>query len=499
MPFFAQSRSRLKRGKSPKMDAADGHDGQDSSEVVCPRDHAAVKIQSMWRGKRERRAFSRRRARKQPFGFYTHTLGLTYVPQTKRESAQEDMPWKKRAYLLFDDPGSSNAAYFLSLFCVLMIMFSILGATLETVFDIYYRHREAFMIMEMLCTLVFSFEYGIRLFVCNEGGLSKCQFVLAPMNIVDLLAVTPFYVDVVMGLVGTADSPALKAFRVVRLVRVFRILKLGRYASGMILMATALRNSSQAISVLVFLLCMGVVLFSSAVFYAEKLSCPGRDDMSDNQILEYTVECAEDFNRGRSPTYGLCCTEYGSPNDFPSVLSACWWAMVTMTTVGYGDVYPRTFLGKCVGFVAMLVGMLLVALPVAIVGQKFQDVYESHDLSEAKHRAAARMKIPQSSWTLQPTSNVIQRLRDFKIKDRALAGCITDVTACLEEVWEQREQLRRLNQLKVEKHEGISELMLSVLGGIESPPSPDSKSLESRPLPSPKSRTSSHSAQASPR
>merc|ERR1711881_696010 len=75
---------------------------------------------------------------------------------------------------------------------------------------------------------------------------------------------------------------------------------------------------------------------------------------------------------------GLCCDEFDSPNDFRSIIDAFWWSFVTMTTVGFGDVYPRTWLGKVVGTFSMLSGILIIALPVAIVGRKFQEIYESY-------------------------------------------------------------------------------------------------------------------------
>merc|ERR1740138_1348029 len=104
-----------------------------------------------------------------------------------------------------------------------------------------------------------------------------------------------------------------------------------------------------------------------------------------------------------------------------------------MTSVGYGEVYPKTGLGKGVGVVAMLVGMVLIALPVAIVGQKFQDVYESNDLEEAKFRAAARMHVSGEVWSLVPSSDIIRRLRKLKVRDPDLAASVQDLISGLEE------------------------------------------------------------------
>jgi len=231
----------------------------------------------------------------------------------------------------------------------------------------------------------------------------------------------------------------------------------------------ALRNSTQAISVLVFLLCMGVVLFSSALFYAEKMSCPDVIAMSPVDIAEYTRQCEDRYHRGISPSFGLCCSidDDPAPLDFPSIIAASWWSMVTMTTVGYGEIYPRTALGKCVGCIAMLVGMVLIALPVAIVGQKFQDVYESHDLDDARNRAAARMKVSGEVWTLQPPSDVLSRLRSLKPQDAALASAVSDMAGALEEVWEERERLARECKNEMEKQKEIHQNLAQLLQGME--------------------------------
>merc|ERR1719272_1153217 len=138
-----------------------------------------------------------------------------------------------------------------------------------------------------------------------------------------------------------------------------------------------------------------------------------------------------------------------------------------MTSVGYGEVYPRTTLGKFVGFVAMLAGMVLIALPVAIVGQKFQDVYDNHDLDEAKRRAALRMKVLGEVWSLVPSSDVVPSLRKVKMKDQELADSVTDLCSYLEEVWEQREQLMRERKYEFERQEEINFKSTQLLSGME--------------------------------
>merc|ERR550514_1476909 len=116
----------------------------------------------------------------------------------------------------------------------------------------------------------------------------------------------------------------------------------------------------QALSVLAFFLCIGVVLFSSLMYYAERLMWPNYDI--------------------------ICCTEHGAAEDFPDIIETFWWSIVTMTTVGFGDQYPRTTQGRIVGVCCMLCGIILISLPVAIVGSKFQEAYE--DMEDAQFAEA---------------------------------------------------------------------------------------------------------------
>lgn len=95
------------------------------------------------------------------------------------------------------------------------------------------------------------------------------------------------------------------------------------------------------------------------------------------------MECYKSSD-GWSQNYGLCCDEHDSPNDFPSIMEGFWWCIVTMTTVGFGEVYPKSTGGKLVGILTMLAGLLLISLPVAIVGRKFQEVYEDHFHNQEK-------------------------------------------------------------------------------------------------------------------
>ena len=184
----------------------------------------------------------------------------------------------------------------------------------------------------------------------------RAAFFRNAMNVIDLVAIMPYFVALGAQMVdddrGSSDSPAaataagtagsgtqaesLAVLRVVRLVRVFRIFKLSRHSKGLQILGQTIRASMRELGLLIFFLFICVVLFSSAVFFAEA-------DVTD--------------------TY------------FRSIPDAFWWAVVTMTTVGYGDMRPISPLGKLVGSLCAIAGVLTIALPVPVIVSNFNYFY----------------------------------------------------------------------------------------------------------------------------
>lgn len=309
-------------------------------------------------------------------------------------------------YSCLEEPKPNQpVATSISLLLFSTIVFSITCMVLETMPELYGKITEKnWYDAEVACTIVFTTEYVVRLLTCDVLGGTRAKFMVQPMNLCDMLAILPFYLQLLLASSGGAntDASVLRIFRMIRMVRLFRIMKLARYSSSIRLMAIALVNSLRALWVLVFFLILGVVLFSSAIYYSEKFSCPSRKDLHalPGAMEKYVLECADDFYSGVSPSYGLCCDEWESPLDFPSIPDAFWWSIVTMTTVGYGDVYPRTSMGKVTATFTFLSGILLIALPVAIVGRKFTDVYDAH--TEAKTKSEEE-KAERDAASSQPS------------------------------------------------------------------------------------------------
>ncbi|XP_007242739.2 potassium voltage-gated channel subfamily A member 2-like [Astyanax mexicanus] len=208
---------------------------------------------------------------------------------------------------------------------------------------------DPFFVVETLCIVWFSFELLVRFFACP----SKATFSKNIMNIIDIVAIIPYFITLGTELAerqqgngGGQQAMSLAILRVIRLVRVFRIFKLSRHSKGLQILGQTLKASMRELGLLIFFLFIGVILFSSAVYFAE----------------------ADDPDSG-----------------FNSIPDAFWWAVVTMTTVGYGDMHPVTIGGKIVGSLCAIAGVLTIALPVPVIVSNFNYFY--HRETEGEEQA----------------------------------------------------------------------------------------------------------------
>lgn len=280
--------------------------------------------------------------------------------------------FQKQVWLLFEYPESSGPARIIAIISVMVILISIVSFCLETL-PIFHSDEEEmhkvpipgsnvttiytsnyftdpFFILETLCIIWFSFEFLVRFFACP----SKASFFVNIMNMIDVVAIIPYFITLGTELAekGAEDVPqgqqamSLAILRVIRLVRVFRIFKLSRHSKGLQILGQTLKASMRELGLLIFFLFIGVILFSSAVYFAEA-------DEPESQ--------------------------------FYSIPDAFWWAVVTMTTVGYGDMVPTTIGGKIVGSLCAIAGVLTIALPVPVIVSNFNYFY--HRETEGEEQA----------------------------------------------------------------------------------------------------------------
>ncbi|RWS08467.1 potassium voltage-gated channel protein Shaker-like protein, partial [Dinothrombium tinctorium] len=269
---------------------------------------------------------------------------------------------QKKLWLLCEHPESSYSARVVAIISVVVIVISIVIFCLETlprfkhykilkvgknetriVEDEVPSITDPFFIIESLCIVWFTMELITR-FLTSP---SKLDFVKDVMNAIDLMAIVPYFITLATmaakdpegeesKAIAEKQGASLAVLRVIRLVRVFRIFKLSRHSKGLQILGMTLKASLRELGLLMFFLLIGVILFSSAIYYAEA---------------------------GSERSY------------FKSIPDAFWWAVVTMTTVGYGDMVPHDFWGKIVGSLCAIAGVLTLSLPVPVIVSNFNYFY----------------------------------------------------------------------------------------------------------------------------
>ncbi|XP_054480708.1 shaker-related potassium channel tsha2-like [Anoplopoma fimbria] len=280
-----------------------------------------------------------------------------FIKEEERPLPQNE--FQRQVWLLFEYPESSGPARAIAIVSVLVILISIVIFCLETLPEFREEARsfeeqpagngtgtgttkkpnpftDPFFIVETLCIIWFSFELLVRFLACP----SKPAFFKNIMNTIDIVAIMPYFITLGLELAehqgNGQQAMSLAILRVIRLVRVFRIFKLSRHSKGLQILGQTLKASMRELGLLIFFLFIGVILFSSAVYFAET------DD----------------------PESG-----------FSSIPDAFWWAVVSMTTVGYGDMCPVTIGGKIVGSLCAIAGVLTIALPVPVIVSNFNYFY----------------------------------------------------------------------------------------------------------------------------
>lgn len=237
---------------------------------------------------------------------------------------------KKQIYDALElNENSGRLAVVLNILIIVLIIASVASVIIESITN--FATIEIFLVIELFSVIVFTIEYILRLWSCTEDKnfsrpvIGRIKYALSPLAIIDLLAILPFYLPYLVNV-------DLRVLRLLRLLRLFRLFKLTRYTRSFNLLKRVLIREKEALIITFFILLLVVIISSSLMYFAEK----------DVQ-----------------------------PDAFVSIPHSMWWAVASLTTVGYGDIYPISPIGKLMASVIAILGIGFVALPTGILSSGY--------------------------------------------------------------------------------------------------------------------------------
>lgn len=240
--------------------------------------------------------------------------------------------FRKRIHqILQEQQLGDRLAKWINGFLIGLILLNVLSIILVTIPGLGSRFRGPFILIEVISVAVFTIEYLLRVYASGEEPAhskpaGRLRFALSGLQLVDLLAILSFYLPLVFS--------SLEFFRIFRIFRIFRLIKLVRYSDSLQLMGRVISGRKRELLMVFSLFLIAMTLASTLMFYAERNA---------------------------------------QPEKFSSIPAAMYWAVVTMATVGYGDVTPVTVVGKFLTMLVALSGVMVLALPTAILGSGFMD------------------------------------------------------------------------------------------------------------------------------
>lgn len=239
---------------------------------------------------------------------------------------------KAKLYRILEEmPAGDKVGQIVNSILLTVIFLNTVASIIQTVNSISTLYGRFFYWFELISVILFSIEYLIRMWICTEhphfraAMTGRLRHAILPLSLIDLLAILPFYLPMFFPF-------DLRFLRILRLLRIFRVLKLARYSESFQLLGRVIRRRAEELLVTLFTIIIILVLSSSIMYF-----------------VEHDI----------------------SPNAFPDIPSALWWGVVTMTTIGYGDLFPISPLGKVIGSIVALLGIGLFALPAGILASGF--------------------------------------------------------------------------------------------------------------------------------
>lgn len=252
---------------------------------------------------------------------------------------------RRRTYAVLSGRVQSRSASLINGFIAALIVFNVAALMIGTVDSIHSRAPWVFRWIEWISLSIFVIEYFARIWSCVESPRyrhwlwGRLRFALTPYALIDLIAILP-------GLLPFVGAD-LRSLRLARILRIARLAKLGRYSRSVHMLGTVFVKTRQDIVVVLVGLTLLLCVASSLMYYAESEA---------------------------------------QPDKFSSIPATMWWAVATLTTVGYGDVYPITALGKLLSAVLAILGIGFVALPTGILSAAYLDELRAQREKHAQFR-----------------------------------------------------------------------------------------------------------------
>ncbi|MDY7394465.1 ion transporter [Aureibaculum sp. 2210JD6-5] len=230
---------------------------------------------------------------------------------------------------LVNNPSSKYGKYF-AIGIQTLIVIAIISFSAETEPGLRPETKKWLQIIEVFCVIVFSIEYALRIYVAKN----KLKFMTSFFGIIDLLAILPFYLS---------TGIDLRALRALRFLRLFSIFKMIRYNKAIHQFTRAVVYAKEQILLFLFVTLILIYLSAVGIYYFENAA---------------------------------------QPEAFSSIFDSLWWAIITLTTVGYGDVYPITVGGRVFTFIILMIGLGIVAIPTGIISSALTQSVEEKDKKE---------------------------------------------------------------------------------------------------------------------
>jgi len=287
--------------------------------------------------------------------------------------------FKKRLYEILEIAAiRDRISKLFDIFIMSLITLNVIAVILATVERLNLQYQYFFRIFEIFSVTIFTIEYLLRLWTCTinknyrNSFTGRIKYIFTPYAIIDLLAILPFYLPMIIPL-------DLRFIRAVRLFRLFRLFKIGRYSKAVVILKKLLKDKKEELLLVIFIAFILLIIFSSLMYFIEKEA---------------------------------------QPEAFSSIPAAMWWGITTLTTVGYGDIYPITTLGKIVGALIAFLGIGLFALPAGILGSGLVEA------TRKKEKGDEKLMEESSEKELKKHPNVNEKINKLEEK---LKGAVEEL------------------------------------------------------------------------